>query len=372
MEEGPVTDLFAFVGDVARAETMGELERRYLDGVGRFVASSAAGIYVLDPFTHGAESVAARGVSDFFLSRYEESGRRQDPVLDRALSTLHAVDNRALMSPEAWAGLPVYGEVFRLHRMANLLQAPIVSDGRALGTLNFGRTAAEGAFTPAERRTADAVGRLLGIALAALRTHKALARERDQVHAALELCSDAVVVTDLARAQRRLNAAARRLLDGLADGDCALDELMVHPVRRGQATRHEASVTLSSGVPAVLAARSTSVADDPGVVISFLELVAGGAHGARAGLLAGDSLTPRERQVAELAAGGLRDQEIAAQLFLSPYTVKQYLKAVYGKLGVRSRVDLSRLAAAPGGATPSAEGSPHTPRPRAVAPVAGR
>ncbi|WP_460831299.1 helix-turn-helix transcriptional regulator [Nocardioides hungaricus] len=52
-------------------------------------------------------------------------------------------------------------------------------------------------------------------------------------------------------------------------------------------------------------------------------------------------LSARELDVALLVGRGLRDHEIADQLGLSPYTVKQYLKQVYRKTGLRSRVDLA-------------------------------
>ncbi|HEY7380940.1 MAG TPA: AAA family ATPase [Gaiella sp.] len=61
----------------------------------------------------------------------------------------------------------------------------------------------------------------------------------------------------------------------------------------------------------------------------------------------GDELTPTEEQVAELAGQGLRNAEIAAQLFVTSKTVEATLSRVYRKLGVRSRTELAgRLAAA--------------------------
>jgi DNA-binding CsgD family transcriptional regulator len=53
------------------------------------------------------------------------------------------------------------------------------------------------------------------------------------------------------------------------------------------------------------------------------------------------ALTPREREVARLAVGGLTNREIAAALWLSVYTVQDHLKAVFVKLGVRNRAELS-------------------------------
>jgi len=53
------------------------------------------------------------------------------------------------------------------------------------------------------------------------------------------------------------------------------------------------------------------------------------------------SLTPTERCVAELVADGRTNQQVADQLFLSSKTVAAHLTAVYAKLGVRSRIELS-------------------------------
>jgi DNA-binding CsgD family transcriptional regulator len=61
-----------------------------------------------------------------------------------------------------------------------------------------------------------------------------------------------------------------------------------------------------------------------------------------------DELTPTEARVAELAGQGLRNAEIAAQLYVTPKTVEATLSRVYRKLGVRSRTELAgRLAVTP-------------------------
>jgi DNA-binding CsgD family transcriptional regulator len=63
--------------------------------------------------------------------------------------------------------------------------------------------------------------------------------------------------------------------------------------------------------------------------------------GARRPRPAGE-LTPSERRVAELAAEGLANKEIARALFVSVKTVETHLSHVYEKLGVRSRTQLAR------------------------------
>jgi DNA-binding CsgD family transcriptional regulator len=56
-----------------------------------------------------------------------------------------------------------------------------------------------------------------------------------------------------------------------------------------------------------------------------------------------DSLTESEQLAARLVADGLTNREIAKRLFISPNTVATHLRHVFVKLGVRSRVDLTRI-----------------------------
>jgi DNA-binding CsgD family transcriptional regulator len=56
-------------------------------------------------------------------------------------------------------------------------------------------------------------------------------------------------------------------------------------------------------------------------------------------------LTSSEFAVVRLVARGATNREVADRLFLSPYTVNSHLRHVFAKLGIRSRVELARLAA---------------------------
>ena len=55
------------------------------------------------------------------------------------------------------------------------------------------------------------------------------------------------------------------------------------------------------------------------------------------------SLTDSERNVARLVAEGLRNEDVAARLYVSRHTVDFHLRSVYRKLDVHSRVQLTRL-----------------------------
>lgn len=53
-----------------------------------------------------------------------------------------------------------------------------------------------------------------------------------------------------------------------------------------------------------------------------------------------ESLTPSERRVAELAADGMTNRQIAQTRFLTVKTIETHLSSVYDKLGIRSRREL--------------------------------
>ncbi len=54
------------------------------------------------------------------------------------------------------------------------------------------------------------------------------------------------------------------------------------------------------------------------------------------------NLSPSEQRVAELAASGMTNRDVAAALFISPKTVESNLARIYRKLGIHSRAELGR------------------------------
>ncbi|GHH34769.1 helix-turn-helix transcriptional regulator [Lentzea cavernae] len=69
-------------------------------------------------------------------------------------------------------------------------------------------------------------------------------------------------------------------------------------------------------------------------------LVLAGGRMPRLGARPSDALSGRERRVAELAAAGATNREIAEELFVTVRTVESHLSNVYRKLGVELRTDL--------------------------------
>ena len=56
-----------------------------------------------------------------------------------------------------------------------------------------------------------------------------------------------------------------------------------------------------------------------------------------------DELSSREKRILQLMARGLDNKEIAKTLYIAEQTVKNHVSIIYSKLGVRDRVQASRL-----------------------------
>ncbi|MFK4119877.1 AAA family ATPase [Streptomyces longwoodensis] len=78
------------------------------------------------------------------------------------------------------------------------------------------------------------------------------------------------------------------------------------------------------------------------------ELTAAGEHVRTRVATSASVLTPQESQIATLAADGMTNARIGAELFISPHTVEWHLRKVYTKLRINSRRALpDALAGAP-------------------------
>ena len=107
--------------------------------------------------------------------------------------------------------------------------------------------------------------------------------------------------------------------------------------REGQAV--EARTVLREGMELAHRCAATPLADH-----AFDELRAAGGRPRRRAGVGADALTTSERRVAELAAAGASNKEIAQSLFVTLRTVEMHLSSVYAKLEIRSRHDLGSSA----------------------------
>lgn len=88
----------------------------------------------------------------------------------------------------------------------------------------------------------------------------------------------------------------------------------------------------------VLQASRLITGDDPGQMVVTVEPVT--THDLVSLLLAAYGATAREREVCLEVIAGATTAEMASHLFISPYTVHDHLKALFGKVGVGSRGEL--------------------------------
>jgi DNA-binding CsgD family transcriptional regulator len=165
-----------------------------------------------------------------------------------------------------------------------------------------------------------------------------------------------LIRADTARAEVALAAAVGDLdqLDvatGAAEG---LDPLAVgiYPMARlqlaaGRAWRRRGERRRADALVRAAAAGFQRLDARPWAEQADQELAACGLHPVRDGGGA-QRLTPQEVAVAQLAAAGATNREVATSLVLSVKTVEHHLSRVYAKLGIRSRTELARSLPDPG------------------------
>jgi DNA-binding CsgD family transcriptional regulator len=333
-------ELVRFVQSLSAAPSLEQLARRFLAGFGRVIGADIYGYNLGDPVADALRWYTGANVSDAFLVRYGLHGRPVDPILARAMGKGLTTYNRAIMSARDWRESPVYRHAYRLHGIQHIVEVPLRIDGRILGNLHFGTT--ERDFGGDDLQTADAIGGVIAATVDAIDARAHADSERDVALAALELSLTPIVISGPGAPDARRNAAANRLLADVVDSDVKLYGLLARPGTNGGFSRR-LEVELVTGESAMLHAHS-SPAPSGDQLITVLELEREHA-GIAPGRLA--ALTPREQEVAVLVVDGLADREIAERLHLSHHTVSQYVRRIYRKLNVDSRVALTRLLLGP-------------------------
>lgn len=144
--------LVGYVGSLAAATSLDDLERRFLSGA---APGSISGCELTDPRTAEPAAVAMANVSDAFLARYAHEVRHLDPVRAQALRTGRPAYNLAMMSPREWEESPAYRRAYGMHRIRHLVVAPLTSAGDIIASSAWPtatRTARSGARRSPRRR----------------------------------------------------------------------------------------------------------------------------------------------------------------------------------------------------------------------------
>jgi DNA-binding CsgD family transcriptional regulator len=191
----------------------------------------------------------------------------------------------------------------------------------ALALLQLGRPEEAAPLAREELELARVWGapRALGAALRAAGLVEGGRQGLALLQEAVELLADSPAKLEQAKARTELGAALRRAKQ--------------RAKAREQLRRAVELATICGATP--LAARAES------------ELLATGARPRRIALSGLESLTPSERRVAELAAEGPTNREIAQALFVTPKTVEVHLSSAYRKLGIASRSQLAGALTGP-------------------------
>lgn len=345
-EEAGGVDLVRFAQTLSAASTLGQLRRGFALGFGRLVGVSMCGWDLADPDTGRPSLDAKAHISDAFVVAYNRHAGEVDPVLAAAQETGQAAYNLDLMSAEEWRESAIYRLAYRMHGMRHVVTAPVPSAGRIAGNLHFGTADPEHDFVADDLRMADAIAALLGSTLAGIERWQRVEQDRDRALAALEMMGTPIAVCEPRSTELQLNDGARRLLADVVDADEGLHRLLARsPDQSGFSRRIE--VELVSGEHATVHGHTSPVRGRDGGLVSVLELEHESPRVAPGALA---PLTPREREVATLVIDGLSDREIASRLILSRHTVSQYVKRIYRKLEVDSRVALTRVLLGPRGA----------------------
>jgi DNA-binding CsgD family transcriptional regulator len=112
----------------------------------------------------------------------------------------------------------------------------------------------------------------------------------------------------------------------------ARTQLLLGQLQRRQRQKISATATLTEALQAFTDMGNPLWADRTRVELTRTKVAPTHDH----------ALTPSEQQVAELAASGMTNRDVAAALFISPKTVEANLARVYRKLGINSRAELGR------------------------------
>lgn len=295
---------------VARAESARELKLRVMDDVPDLFGAGATGLYLFGP-DGNVNELHTRGVRDGFIFVYEQMGRGNDPILERALATRAAAHDALVFRGDGWQRSALYLECGGPWLIRHYLCVPILVDGQVVGTLNLGRRSEAHPFGPGDSADATAVCRAVAERLRALARapEGASATERPTIEELGRLRAEQVRV--------RLHAAA------LERGGVALDA--------------QAADALWSEVAA---GRVTPLDcfDEGDRTYLLLPIVDARTPAPRR------PLTAREAQVVARAAAGLSNKEIAFELGISVNTVGSALLAAREKLGAASRVALVATA----------------------------
>ena len=122
------------------------------------------------------------------------------------------------------------------------------------------------------------------------------------------------------------------------------DRLLVEAVEAGASGFLSKDEAAEEVLAAVKSAADGEVLIDPATLTRLLAQVAREREETRDAMALLNDLTDREREILALLAEGMRNDEIASKLFISPQTVQTHVRNILGKLRVHSKLEAVAFA----------------------------
>jgi NarL family two-component system response regulator LiaR len=122
------------------------------------------------------------------------------------------------------------------------------------------------------------------------------------------------------------------------------ERLLVEAVEAGASGFLGKEEAADEVLAAAKAAAEGEVLIDPSILTRLLHQVAKEREERRDALALFEDLTDREREILQLLAEGMRNDDIARRLFISPQTVQTHVRNLLAKLGVHSKLEAVAFA----------------------------
>ncbi|MEV6279758.1 helix-turn-helix transcriptional regulator [Nocardia sp. NPDC051832] len=239
---------------------------------------------------------------------------------------------------------PLYRNFMRPRGFEDELRAVFRVDGQPWGQLSLFRARGRADFDAADFALVQALGTPLAQRLRSFVQSAATPTPEDTPRA------PGMLLFDAGGNLVSLNDEARHLLDQMPPGpttstplgiDIPLPVWILSTAGRARLTGGSARIRIRAGTGHWLVCHASCLRAAEGSGDSTALVIEPAKPSEVAALVtAAFELTGRELDVLDLIARGLPTRDIAAQLHLSPHTVRDHVKAVFDKVGVTSRGEL--------------------------------
>jgi DNA-binding CsgD family transcriptional regulator len=322
------------------------MHRQVLGSLRRLMPVDAAFFATADPETllfTGAWAEAPLGTATEFFLRNEFGGSDVNRFAALATSAAPVASLDGATRSDRWAS-PRYRDIMRPLGLGDELRAALVTDGRCWGYLCLHREDSRLGFAPADLDLVSRLGPRIarGLRRAALLTATP-GNAGGTAPGVIVLAEDLEVVATTAEAEHLLSLlpGAGRIRARLPVALRAVARALQAAERGDPGPPPVPSVRLPTTTGSWLTAHASWLSGRPEERRISVVLAPARPADTVPLLLAAHGLTRREADVARLVLRGASTGTIVDTLHISHYTVQDHLRAVFDKVGVRSRRDLA-------------------------------